>query len=645
MADIFTQPVDQAALTLARAIALKESGSGGLTPNYNAVGDAGTSKGAYQWQPGNFEAGASKYGLNPKDFSPENQDKVAYAQVLDMKNRGLQPDQIAASWNAGEGSLKNDRWKTNVGDTTIKGQKIHYDTPGYVKGVQDYYNQLFNQGNGETPQAPVAPPVAPAADMGQPAQPQGDAYQQVIDAIGQPIPTTDYSQVSASDIGQLGNLSASDIPGIAGEAALDAGKMAVNTAKGAYNLAVKPTLQLPETLAGIYNQGKGLIQDAGGDVNAAAHQAYAGLNDNIDNFVHGIFSAGLDKAKQILTNPLSTINDIHKLAIEHPFETALAAKSAFDYANKLSAPQVDTQGNPVAGTGMPKVQSTLKAVDTGVQTIASPVTTAVDTIVGKATGLAEDFSRNLEETNLRLTPAQKAKLGSRLQDVVDWTRTNLKAGTPEERYAQATDIYNAKEDTLQSVLQNEAQDNVVSTQQLEDRLNNLKIKYSASDVADLEQAGKQIDSAIKRLGAYGDEVPVPRLNNLKRDIFSSAYNKAGDKVLDWVEHDIGDVYKGAIEENLGNSNIKVDGKPIADFNKDYGQAIQARKILRIAEGRQQIGFTGRLASKVVGGLIGSLVGGLPGEVAGTLLGDTVAEKVGGTKARSAVSKILQKGKN
>lgn len=138
------QPVDQQALALTHAIALQESGSDGK-PNYSAVGDAGTSKGAYQWQPGNFESAAKTARLDPNDFSPENQDKVAYSEVKAYKDKGYDPGQIASLWNSGSPN----NWQNHVGTTTINGKTISYDTPAYVKGVQKYYKQLSgSQGAG-----------------------------------------------------------------------------------------------------------------------------------------------------------------------------------------------------------------------------------------------------------------------------------------------------------------------------------------------------------------------------------------------------------------------------------------------------------------------------------------------------------------
>jgi hypothetical protein len=147
--------IDKGALDLTHAIALQESSKDGVQPNYSASGDAGTSYGAYQWnngkqplQPGqlptNFINGAKKAGLDPTDFSPENQDKVAYSQVLAMKNQGLNPEQISAAWNAGIGHIND--WQNHVGSTEINGQILHYDTPTYVSNVHNYYQQLAGDG-------------------------------------------------------------------------------------------------------------------------------------------------------------------------------------------------------------------------------------------------------------------------------------------------------------------------------------------------------------------------------------------------------------------------------------------------------------------------------------------------------------------
>ncbi len=134
---------DQNAIKLTQSIGLAEGG--GKFDYTNTSGDAGTSKGAYQWQPGNFEAAAKQYGLNPNDFSSKNQNAVAYNQVKSMLDKGYKPWEVAAEWNGGD---KN-RWqKDYITPSGLPSQghnsklNIDYDVPGYVGNVKKYYSQL-----------------------------------------------------------------------------------------------------------------------------------------------------------------------------------------------------------------------------------------------------------------------------------------------------------------------------------------------------------------------------------------------------------------------------------------------------------------------------------------------------------------------
>lgn len=135
MADVFST-VDKDALNLTRAIGLAESGKNGR-PNYNASGKSGE-HGAYQWMPGNFEAGAIEAGLDPSDFSSQAQDKVAYYQVKKFKDQGLQPWEIASKWNSGS----PDNWKDHKG---VNQYGVAYDTPAYVTKVKQHYVNMGGQ--------------------------------------------------------------------------------------------------------------------------------------------------------------------------------------------------------------------------------------------------------------------------------------------------------------------------------------------------------------------------------------------------------------------------------------------------------------------------------------------------------------------
>lgn len=142
--------MDQDVINLAKAIRDKESGG-----NFSAVGDAGTSKGGYQWQPATWKANAKDIlGDENADMTPDNQNAVAYGVILKDKQKGLNPAQIAAKWNSG----KTEGWENMIGTTNINGQKIKYNVPQYVKDVTDNYQKYKNEGSTIPPAAPVKTP-------------------------------------------------------------------------------------------------------------------------------------------------------------------------------------------------------------------------------------------------------------------------------------------------------------------------------------------------------------------------------------------------------------------------------------------------------------------------------------------------------
>lgn len=155
------------AVNLAKAIRLQE---GGGKVDYGAVGDSGTSTGAYQFHGDNFKNWASQYGLNPNDFSPVNQDKVAYARINDQLQQGRAPSEIAAMWN---------------GAREENGKMVPIN-PAYVEGVKKYYGQIV--GNGSVGGYPSPSSVGQESSQGsvggypapqQPQQTQDTTQQQV----------------------------------------------------------------------------------------------------------------------------------------------------------------------------------------------------------------------------------------------------------------------------------------------------------------------------------------------------------------------------------------------------------------------------------------------------------------------------------
>lgn len=144
--------MDQDVINLAKAIRQKESGG-----NFDAVGDNGTSKGAYQWQSGTWKDHAKQIlGDSNAQMTRDNQQAVAYGVMKTWKDSGLNPAQIAAKWNSG--SEKG--WENKIGTTTINGKPIAYNVPQYVKDVTDTY-QKFKLETQPTVDKQTAPYNAP----------------------------------------------------------------------------------------------------------------------------------------------------------------------------------------------------------------------------------------------------------------------------------------------------------------------------------------------------------------------------------------------------------------------------------------------------------------------------------------------------
>ena len=122
------EPLDVSVVALAKAIRSTESDN-----NYNAHGQSGEF-GAYQWMPTSWSSNANKYlGDSNAPMTPVNQDKVAYNTILNYKNQGYSPEEIASLWNSGKPN-----WIGNVG---VNSSGVKYDTPTYVNNVVQAYTQ------------------------------------------------------------------------------------------------------------------------------------------------------------------------------------------------------------------------------------------------------------------------------------------------------------------------------------------------------------------------------------------------------------------------------------------------------------------------------------------------------------------------
>ena len=154
------EQLDPQVVTLAKAIRKVETNG-----NYSAVNpdSGGVSVGAYQWHGANqaaamqhFKTEAVAEGLNPNDFSPTNQDLVAYTKMKNLKDQGYHAGEIAALWN---------------GAKIVNGRPVPIN-PAYVQKVQKAVSEVSGT-NGY-----VTPPPLPAAATATPQQTQDSSGSQ-----------------------------------------------------------------------------------------------------------------------------------------------------------------------------------------------------------------------------------------------------------------------------------------------------------------------------------------------------------------------------------------------------------------------------------------------------------------------------------
>lgn len=128
--------LDPTVLNLAKSIRHVESGG-----DYSARGQDGE-VGAYQMTPGFWQNNAPKYGIisSLDTATPQEQNAVAYNFILDQKNKGYNPMQVASVWNSGQPD------PNKIGSGTSNGGAA-YNVPRYANDVYSAYQTLKSGGD------------------------------------------------------------------------------------------------------------------------------------------------------------------------------------------------------------------------------------------------------------------------------------------------------------------------------------------------------------------------------------------------------------------------------------------------------------------------------------------------------------------
>jgi archaellum component FlaC len=200
----------------------------------------------------------------------------------------------------------------------------------------------------------------------------------------------------------------------------------------------------------------------------------------------------------------------------------------------------------------------------------------------------------IEKSTLRLSTSQKQNMEKQIERATNYLDKNKIIWTPNARYEKIDDIYNKTEDTLQTWLKEwEAAWTTVPREQLKTQLDLIPNKYKeVGKVRDLISMKKQIKEAKEWLDELPENIPTWMLNNFKRQVYKDAYNKAWEKVIGEVEHDIWDIARLAIEKSTEWKLI--NGKSIEEFNNVYWDIISAKKLLKIAKDKSQVWILWRI---------------------------------------------------
>jgi hypothetical protein len=254
------------------------------------------------------------------------------------------------------------------------------------------------------------------------------------------------------------------------------------------------------------------------------------------------------------------------------------------------------------------------------------------------TGL-ENLGPSLEESALRMTPAQKVAYANKLGDVSEYISKEIPLGSPQARFESATSNVNNFENQIQDFLSTKAKDVIVYKKGLMSQVEGLKSSFAGE--RDALEIDRQIDGFKKLLDSkYGEDISVSDLNKLKRSTYQSAFNQAGTKVSDVVEYKLGDLLRQKIEDSTQGLKLGKN-EDIGDFNKRYGTAITAKKLLKTAMGRPQVDFVQRLTMDAAGGLVGSTFGGPIGAAAGTAAGNFISKELPATAIKSGIGKAAR----
>jgi hypothetical protein len=286
-------------------------------------------------------------------------------------------------------------------------------------------------------------------------------------------------------------------------------------------------------------------------------------------------------------------------------------------------------------SSLSKIGEIMKAVD--------PAVTAgkiVDSLSDWKNIKLDSAAVKLENSNLGWTKGDKAKLGDRVNEINKFGAKLKNIGTPEERVQLASEVTSNFQKRMDFAAEQSAvtiaKEDVIA--KLESLKSGLETKPRFA-----KEVNRAVDSAIESIDSVpGSALTMEELNNLKKDIYGDVNYYGKSNYTNMADKSVAQTMKTLLEKSMDDAGETINGVKIADFNKEYGVALEYLKQLKKAIAKGGPGLVGKGLGAFVGNKLGEVVGGLPGELAGTVVGEKIAEVVGGVRAKSRLGAGLMK---
>lgn len=521
------QQFDPAVVALMHGMKMQE---GGGKIDYNAIGDNGTAGGAGQWSnqpngkpipltkgqiPYNFQQAAKQYGLDPNDFSPDNQNKVLYNEISAGKKSGLTPEQILSAHNSGDPNKYLSSNSSGIGSVGP------YDVVNYVKNAMSYA-QKYHQSQ----------PTTSATSIDTTSPPGGP------NTYGATFQANQNDNPVVAGLKSLGNVPSS----------------LLNLGKSLFSAATHPI----NTIKGIGNAFAGGIEE--------------GFNKLVgEDGAHNNQTETFDALKSALNERYGSLENAQRTATNDPVGFGADVFSILEGGSAVLDGVTGTSTRAALDTAVTKVGGAVS--DVGAKVLGAPASIGAK-ILGQSTGVGSEAIKTGFQAASEGGEASKAfteglrgnttpeglvdKARGALDEVVDTRRSN---------YREMLKTLKTDASTI---------DTTPIKTQLDKTLDNFNIKKGTDGELDFSESTMVNPSDQTKVKAIVDDVEnwknnTPEgIDTLKQRL--SNYYEPGSKIGAFSEG-LRSTARGLIENTPGYSDAMKNYSEMSDTIKDIRQSL------------------------------------------------------------------------